>query len=97
MKSTLRIAFAGLTLAFAAHASAAESWISSDSRSMEAMRGSVVLVQLGTTNTCVICKLQPTPVKLQAETVQRTGSGDFQASIKRMREANAAMPQLISN
>lgn len=95
MKSTLRIALAGLALSFAAHAGAAEpmqSWINSDTRSMETMLGSVVLLQVGTTNTCFICKPQPSPLKRDAG--QRVAQADLQQSLKRMRAANAAAPQI---
>lgn len=97
MKSTFRIALAGLALSFAVHAGAAEpmqSWINSDTRSMESMLGAVVLVQVGTTNTCFICKPQPSPLIREADAGQRAAQSDFHQSLKRMRAANAAEPQI---
>ena len=86
MTSTLRIACAGLALTFAAHAGATDLWINSDSRSRESLLGSVVLLEVGTTNTCIVCKVQPSPMRAKAEPATRGGEPDFYQSVNRRRE-----------
>lgn len=86
MTSTLRIACAGLALTFAAHAGATDLWINSDSRSRESLLGSIVLLEVGTTNTCIVCKVQPSPMRAKAEPAARGGEPDFYESVNRRRE-----------
>ena len=84
--STIRIACAGLALSFAAHAGATDLWINSDSRSRESLLASVVLLEVGTTNTCIVCKVQPSPIRAEAAPVPRGGEPGFYESVNRRRE-----------
>jgi hypothetical protein len=84
--SSLRIACAGLALSFAAHAGATDLWINGDSRSRESMLGSVVLLEVGTANTCIVCKVKPSPMLAGAAPVPRGGEPDFYESVNQRRE-----------
>lgn len=86
LRRSLFGACAGLALSFAAHASATDLWINSDSRSRESMLGSVVLLEVGTANTCIVCKAAQPPMRAEAELEPRGGEPDFYASVKLRRE-----------
>lgn len=87
----LRLACAGLALSFAAQAGATDLWINSDSRSRESMLGSVVLLEVGTTNTCIVCKVQPSPRREQPELAPRDSEPDFYESLNRRREGKTSV------
>ena len=85
MTSILRTACAAIALTFAAQAGATELWINSDSTSREHRLGSVVLLELGTTASCIICRPAPMPMGVQAVQARRDREPDFYASVVRKR------------
>lgn len=91
MTYSLRIACAGLALSLAAHAGATDLWINSDSRSRESLLGSVVLLEVGTTNACIVCKVQPSPMRAGTELAPHVGEPDFYESVNRRREGKTSV------
>ena len=85
MTPTLRAACAAIALSFAAQAGATDLWINSDSTSRDHRLGSVVLLELGTTASCIICRAAPAPMGVQAVLAKRDREPDFYASIVRKR------------
>lgn len=91
MTPTLRAACAAIALSLAAQAGATDLWINSDSTSRENKLGSVVLLELGTTASCIICRTAAVPMVAQAGVTERERELDFYASVKRMRDAKASV------
>lgn len=69
MKSKFRITCACLVLSVAVHAGATNFGINNESRSRASLLGSVVFLEVGTTNACIICRVQslPMPMPVKAE------------------------------
>lgn len=88
MTPNLRTACAAIALSFAAQAGATDLWINSDSTSRENKLGSVVLLELGTTASCIICRPVPAPIGVQLDGAARERERDFYASVAHRRAAN---------
>lgn len=88
MTRALRTACAAIALLVAAQAEATDLWINSDSTSRENKLGSVVLLELGTTASCIICRPVPAPIGVQMDGAAREREPDFYASVARRRAGN---------
>lgn len=86
--TALRTACAAIALFCAAQAGATDLWINSDSTSRENKLGSVVLLELGTTASCIICRPLPAPIGVQMDGAAREREPDFYGSVARRRAGN---------
>jgi len=92
MTSITRSAWAVLVLSLTAQAGAQDLWIHSDSTSRDNKLGSVVLLELGSSASCIVCRAAPAPMDVHADLSSRTREPGFYevVSLRRAGKINTA-------